>query len=306
MNASVATKPRTKAPVAPNTTAAAIKSSFPVRRMDFEFKDVMKYWVAGDPASTHLLTALSVMFPDGERYFVDSVRAVRDMITDNPQLQKDISAFIGQEAMHAKEHHSFNMSAQVHGLNPESLERFTFNLLDQASKHVFRNGKQQKLAITCALEHFTGTIAAQLMRREDIQALMQDETMKHLWLWHSIEENEHKAVAFDVYQEIYGNGLVAYLNRVVIMALAVAFIVAAKFGFWITLMRRDGQLFNLRSWKLGLSLAWGRQGFFTQIIPDTWDYMRPNFHPWQHDTHALLDTFRARMGMNAKTPAVAA
>jgi len=277
--------------------AVAVKSTFPVRRMDFEFDEVKNHWIDNDPCTTHLLTAMSVMFPDGERYFVDSVRAVRDQVTNDPQLQKDISAFIGQEAMHAKEHHSFHLNAAVHGLDPESLERFTFNLLKYATRYVFRDGKQQRLALTCALEHFTGTIAAQLMRREDIQALMQDETMKHLWLWHSIEENEHKAVAFDVYQHIYGNGVYAYLNRVVIMVLAIVGIVIAKFGFLITLMSRDKQLFNLRSWRKGLSRAWGLHGFFTEIIPDTWDYMRPGFHPWQHDTHALLDKYRQKLGM---------
>lgn len=46
---------------------------------------------------------LSSLFPYGETFFVDSVRAVRDQISD-PHLKKDISAFIGQEAMHAKEH----------------------------------------------------------------------------------------------------------------------------------------------------------------------------------------------------------
>ncbi|WP_410209283.1 metal-dependent hydrolase [Aquirhabdus sp.] len=276
-----------------------LKSSFPVRRMDFEFKNVLKYWVNADPCSTHMFSAMSVMFPDGERYFVDSVRAVRDLITDDPQLQKDISAFIGQEAMHAKEHHSFHLNAEVHGLDPESLERFTFNLLDKATKLIIRNGKQQRLAVTCALEHFTGTIAAQLMRREDIQDLMQDETMKHLWLWHSVEENEHKAVAYDVYEKIYGTGPAAYLNRVVIMAIAITLIIAVKFGFLTTLMYRDGQLTNFSSWKKGLSLFWGREGFFTQIIPETWDYFRPNFHPWQHNTHDLLNKYRAKLGMSS-------
>ena len=46
------------------------------------------------------------------------------------------------------------------------------------------------LATTCALEHFTATIAAQLLRRTDMQALMQDPTMLKMWQWHAVEENE--------------------------------------------------------------------------------------------------------------------
>ena len=59
---------------------------------------------------------------------------------------------------------------------------------------------------TCALEHFTSTIAAELLQNPEIQAMFQDDTMYHLWMWHAVEENEHKAVAFDVYTNMYGQG----------------------------------------------------------------------------------------------------
>ncbi len=31
-----------------------------------------------------------------------------------------------------------------------------------------------------------------------------------MWLWHAIEENEHKAVAYDVFEGVFGKGLKAY------------------------------------------------------------------------------------------------
>jgi len=37
-----------------------------------------------------------------------------------------------------------------------------------------------------------------------------DENFKQLWRWHAIEETEHKAVAFDVYQAVGGG----YFRRV--------------------------------------------------------------------------------------------
>ncbi len=58
------------------------------------------------------------------------------------------------------------------------------------------------LTATTALEHFTATIASQLLVNTYIQELMTDKTMSTMWYWHAIEENEHKAVAFDVYEGV--------------------------------------------------------------------------------------------------------
>jgi len=88
------------------TAAAKIRNhhehDLKVRRMDFDFPDdIPDFWYGNDPFRTLLLATLSAGFPDGERFFIDSVRHYRDRITD-PALQKAISAFIGQEGHHSK------------------------------------------------------------------------------------------------------------------------------------------------------------------------------------------------------------
>jgi predicted metal-dependent hydrolase len=82
----------------------------PVRQMAFEhwFADVQKYFAAdGDIVMSHVLAVLSSVFPDGEDYFVRSVEAVQDQITD-PHLARDVDGFVGQESMHGREHRAFN------------------------------------------------------------------------------------------------------------------------------------------------------------------------------------------------------
>ncbi len=45
------------------------------RRMDFAFDDAIpRFWFDGDPFKSMLLTALSCTFPEGERFFIHSVR----------------------------------------------------------------------------------------------------------------------------------------------------------------------------------------------------------------------------------------
>ena len=91
-------------------------SSFPVRRMDFDFEGANRHFIAHDPVSSVLWVAFQAYFPEGEQFFVDSVRNVRHQITD-PQLQKDVSAFIGQEAMHGKEHATANQALKAMGID---------------------------------------------------------------------------------------------------------------------------------------------------------------------------------------------
>lgn len=272
---------------------SAVTASFPVRRQDFGFDNVPRHWVDNDPFMTHLFNALSALFPDGERYFVASVRAVREKVQD-PQLQKDISAFIGQEAMHAKEHGHFNEGAINHGFDIKKLEGWTRGFLSVKDLPLL-SSKRVHLAGTVALEHFTGILSAQLLRREDLVEAI-DPTMRTLWAWHCIEENEHKAVAFDTYQQVYGKGAADYAIRMGTMALATVLVMVAIHAFIAELMREDGELTNLKSWARGLNRLWGRQGMFTAIIPEYLDYFRPGFHPWQHDTHFLLRKWRKNLG----------
>ncbi|MBP8111663.1 MAG: metal-dependent hydrolase, partial [Agitococcus sp.] len=175
--------------------------SIPVRRMDFEFDDAIpKYWFDNNPFLTMLLTGLSCVFPEGERMFMRSVRHYQDKITD-PQLLKEVRAFIGQEAHHGKEHQAFNEFMARKDLPIEKIMAFVAQGIAFEEKNL---SKERMLAKTCALEHFTAMFAEMILEHPEFLDGM-DERLRPLWLWHAIEESEHKSVAFDVYQQQVGN-----------------------------------------------------------------------------------------------------
>jgi len=266
-------------------------ASFPVRRMDFSFGASQKYWFAGDPFMSHFMNNLSSLFPYGEKFFVDSVRAVREQITE-PQLKKDIGAFIGQEAMHSKEHAAYNEYAAEHGIDLGRLELRIKVLLAWVTRI---STQKQRLAATCALEHFTATMAEQLLQREDLTTQMNDPKLYQLWMWHAIEENEHKAVAYDLYQAVGGG----YFTRVAMMAITTLTFFGVIGWFQLHLLRKDGQLFNWRSWKKGLGMLFSpRNGFLTKLLLPYLDYYRPGFHPLDHDSKQLEQRWRQRLGFN--------
>lgn len=277
------------------TNSTRLPASFPVRRMDYNFENTPKYWCANDPAMTHYFTGLSTLFPEGESYFVRSVRALREHAKLNEALDREISAFIGQEAMHSKEHHAFHISAQQHGLNPEYLEKVTGIVLKGLEK-IF--SKKWNLLVTVGLEHYTAVLVVSMM--ETVNEYMTDKTIRDLWLWHSVEETEHKAVAFDLYEYLYGNGLNAYLPRVTIFTLSLIVVTELSTIYQIVLMKRDKQLSNLKTWQNFFNFA-AKQ--YKTFIPKFFEYYRYDFHPNQTNEKNLVATTKIKLGIK-DTPAL--
>lgn len=258
-------------------------------RMDFTFDadQVPDHWAYNDPFCTHFMGTLSTLFPVGERFFVDSVRALREH-AGNRVSQKDISGFIGQEAMHSLEHVSMNHMLEAKGLPALRAEKFTLGLLNLARRILT---KRQQLAVTVALEHFTGIIANRLLTDTDIMNNLSDE-MRPIWMWHAIEETEHKAVAYDLYLDVPGNN---YAERVTFQVLATVILAAVVAAFQVQFMYRDRSLLNLRTWAFGLNKLFGRHGVLSGLIPEYLDFFKPDFHPWQHENSALVAYWREKL-----------
>ncbi|OEY92975.1 metal-dependent hydrolase [Acinetobacter proteolyticus] len=267
-----------------------IPASFPVRRMDYEFQDMPKYWCNNEPTFTHYFTGLSTLFPEGESYFVRSVRALRDQVKSNPQLDRDIGAFIGQEAMHSKEHHAFHVSAQQYGLDPESLEKVTGIIL-KAIERTFP--KKWNLLMTVGLEHYTAVLVVEMMK--NVNELMTDSTIRNLWLWHSVEETEHKAVAYDMYEYLYGKGLDAYIPRVAIFSLSLVLITTFSNVYQVVLMSRDKQLLNLKSWA---KFAGFTVQAYRKLVPQFFSYYRRDFHPNDTDESDIVAKTKIKIGLS--------
>lgn len=250
-----------------------------VRHMDFEFDDsIPKYWFGNDPVSTMLMSALSAVFPEGEMGFVRSVRHYQSKIND-PKLRAEVRAFIGQEAHHGKEHRGLNELMDRKGLPIEKIsEAVRRNTLLQEKNF----SPARMLANTCALEHFTALFAERLLEDPSFLDGM-DERLKPLWLWHAIEESEHKSVAFDVYQNQVNN----YWVRTSQMALITFFFSLFTTLHTIELLTADKQLTNLKSMRSGAQKLLGKNGFLRGMLPKYLAYYKPSFHPSKHHADHL-------------------
>ena len=257
------------------------------RRMGFSFEGLQHddYWFDNDPVLTHLLNILSLTFPDGERFFVDSVRALRDQVDDKDR-QKDISGFIGQEAMHSLEHQAFNdliADGKYDDIVGKALA-VPNQLLAGARKHM---SKRQQLAATAGLEHFTAILADAILRRPDLMNKM-DPAVRNLWVWHAIEETEHKAVAYDLYKDVNGN----YLERQRLFLSSTAYLIGFSSYFTWQMLKRDNVHKKPLTLAKGLWKGFGYKGVISSIIPAWFSYLKPGFHPWDDDNSALIEEWR--------------
>jgi len=244
--------------------------------------DTPENWVGGDPFLTTYFIALSLMFPPGERFFMDAVRSVRDQLTD-PKLKSDVQGFLMQEALHSREHQRFNLWLSQHGIDALAIMR---DIEAGIARRRATRGPIEDLAVTCALEHFTALLADSWLTGSELQARMPEE-LRALWTWHAIEEIEHKSVAFDVYQAAGGD----YATRVrTMLRITVGFVLGTA-ALQANLLRQRGELRLSRSVLSGLFRFWGPRGMLTRLIPQYLRYFSPSFHPSQHDQSRLHAEF---------------
>ena len=243
-------------------------------------------WFDGHPFKTAWFNAMSITFPLGEKFFIDSVRYYADEI-DDPKLQEEISGFCGQEGFHRREHERYNQAlCRARGYDLEYLE----GRIEKNIKLTYKwMNPLQRLASTAALEHLTAIMAESALSPGAPMVGEADPPMQALWDWHAAEEMEHKAVAFDVFRAVGGS------EKMRKRALREATV----FLFWdvilgvIHMLRHDRKMWSWKVWSQGWKFLFFKGGILRRIWPAYREYYRAGFHPWQRDTRELLDHWKA-------------
>ena len=255
-----------------------------------------RLWHGGRAEATAIYNALSTTFPDGEAFFVESVRAFRHNAP--PRLAEEIKAFTTQEAIHSREHDAFNKRATDSGYDLTRLEAQVLKRL------AITKGRPPivSLAATMALEHFTAILAHQLLAAPQHLAGAEQATAD-LWRWHAVEEIEHKGVAYDtwLYATRDWSRWKRWKVKAKVMLLVTRNFVVDRTAGALDLMRQDG-LSGVRAWTSLLWYLWVRPGMFRKIAGAWLKFFLPNFHPWNEDDRHLLRAYEASAA-NVPAPA---
>ncbi|GLR25487.1 metal-dependent hydrolase [Limnobacter litoralis] len=262
-------------------------------------------WHEAGPHVTHFLNALSLFFPAGERFFMDAVRAYRDDIKD-PELKKAVVAFIGQEAMHSREHAEYNELLDRAGLPASKLDAWLWSFLGFLKK---RLGKKLNLAATVALEHYTALMADSLLGNKDVLGKNSVQAYKEMWFWHAYEETEHKAVSYDVWNEVLPDTAWNRFLRRLAMVLATVIFWPLVMTFHVRLVLADKNTKgrHLQGFWTVTKLLWQKGGVLRKPLSngEFLDFFSKKFHPWQHDnSHYLreIDNFVAQVEQAGRKP----
>jgi uncharacterized protein len=262
----------------------------PTRRVSFEerLRGMPKHFAHdGDLIASHVTAALSALFPDGEDFFVRSVRKMRDQVGD-PELKRQVAGFIGQEAMHGREHRALNDRLDELGYPTKLVERITRRGLALRERFM---SDLSNLAATAALEHYTATWAEVLLTSPEVRELCGHEGIRDLLLWHALEESEHKAVAFDVYRAVGGRERL----RVFAMNLVTVTFVGGLVIQVVLSLAGDRATYR----RGALLASWRRIRRTPFLSRETWRrlraYNRHDFHPDDRDTTALVQHWREEL-----------
>ena len=232
-------------------------------------------WNGGDAFRSAFFSALSMSFPVGEQYFMDSVRNGLKTLPE-PERQKfaqEVQGFVGQEATHRRIHSLFNGHLAKLGFKNDIERRALKRLKANAHRDV-----RIHVAATAATEHFTAIFADWMLHHPE--ALDGAEPrLKTLWLWHSAEESEHRNTAFDIYQAISGN----HAWRLRIFRYITVIFLTDVLRQTIQNLWHDDSLFKWSTWQSGFKLLMAKDGMFRGNYGLWRDYLAPDFHPSQHD-----------------------
>ncbi len=258
-----------------------------LRRPTFDLEPILARDWHGDSASkTAFFNAMSMLFPLGEKFFIDSVRAFRNDIEDQ-KLLEEITAFQGQEAIHRLKHQEYNeLLCQVRGYDLAEFEKPARKRLAWVKENL---SARRQLAGTVANEHITAIMADDMLRRGD-SLIGADPIIADLWRWHGVEETEHKAVAFDVYMAVCGS--TKLLRRAMLMS--TLFFFKDTFRNMRIMLRHEGKLWNIREWTSSLNFLFGKPGILRRLFPAYLKFFRKDFHPWQDDNRYLVKEWEER------------
>ena len=248
---------------------------FPVRPLVFDVKKVDPenlVWSRTSPWFSMFINALGLHVPYFERYLIRALSKAKTHL-DDPRLLRDVGAIIGQEAHHAKNFMEFNQALVK---RYPKLARYEAEAKAYFGQRAQTDTLKELVGFTAGYETFTFLAGALVLQNHDKWFADADPVVKAMWIWHQVEEVEHGAAAFEVYQSLFGKHT-WYRRRMVITALM--HIAGETHRAFVHMSWREGWWRNPFYGMASVAFCWIMLARFAwNALP----VLRGNYHPHQH------------------------
>jgi predicted metal-dependent hydrolase len=240
-----------------------------VRAIPFAFSEnINPVWHPERHEWSHMVNGASLSMPYLEPFLIKTVREALKQASD-ASLKDDVCGFIAQEGHHFKNHRRYN-DILKRGAYPDLAD--VEQEMDTDFKRLQSKSLRWRTAYTAGFETMTMGITEWLIKDRRDLFKHADPSVSSLILWHMVEETEHKNVAFDLYQHLYGS----YLPRAFGLAYASWHVMKFTRRAYIRMLSKDGLWFDMRS-RLRLYKMIGRA--FANIGPVMMKSLLPGYHP---------------------------
>lgn len=239
-----------------------------VRTIPFAFEEsINPVWNSSKPEWSHMANGASLTMPYLEPFLIKTVKEAMKLAR-NQELKTAVHGFIAQEGQHYQNHRRYNEILKRHYPDLAEVE----SMMDADYKGMQSNSLRQRLAYSAGFETMTMGITEWLIKQRSDLFVNADASVASLILWHMVEETEHKNVAFDLYNDLYGN----YWPRLWGLLSATWHVARCSREGYVRMLKSDGLW---RQWKSRLRLYHMVARFLIHTSPAMLQSLLPGYHP---------------------------
>ncbi|MDV3207642.1 metal-dependent hydrolase [Rhodococcus ruber] len=176
-----------------------------IRRMNFAFEedDVPFLWNEENPAFSSMANAVSFLAIGFEKMIVKMILQAKPLITD-PDVAAEADAFMRQEGQHSTAHrqHVKALIVRYPGLR-ETLDA----VIGEFDRLTAQTSLNYRLAYTADLEATFTPVFKLMLDNEATLFRPGDDRVASLFIWHFVEEVEHRSSALVVFDSVVGSDI---------------------------------------------------------------------------------------------------
>lgn len=179
-----------------------------LRKIPFEFEGAEFIWNRANPAFAVMMNAITFQSIGFEKYICKTMNAA-EKLAGGPAMTEEIRAFNAQEMIHSQAHRKHaKVLIEAH---PGLQEVLDYSVSDYDRLYEERELKYH-LAYCANVESTFTPLFGSMIEHRDLLFAGGDPRVSSLFLWHFVEEMEHRASAHVIYDHIVRNPLYRFFR----------------------------------------------------------------------------------------------